>query len=522
MKSQANKTILKKCSGWTMRTTGIFAALLLAGGARAESSDPLLNALIKKGILTEDEAKSIKADADASQTNMPVMESSKWKINTGIKSIELFGDLRVRYEDREAHDPQGGKIALDRFRYAVRVGVRGEAFDDFYYGVRLETSANPRSPWVTFGTSSSSSPYQGPFGKGNAGLNVGQIYLGWRGLNWFDLTVGKMPNPLYTTSMVWDSDYLPEGVAERFKYTVGEADLFATFGQFIYQDVNPVSASPGFFNITYTSANPAFLLAWQAGVNYHITKKLSFKVAPVFYNYTTHGEDSAVGTLTPDFNGTFIGQGSSAGVNGVPASFSGFPNGQFDGFAANQTGINDLSIIEIPWELNYHMENHDIRLFGDYAQNLDGSARATAAFNALNSPLLANSFITPIPSPQTDDNHAYQVGLAVGNKDSLGMVYNTTSRKHGWEARAFWQHVEQYALDPNLLDSDFFEGRANMEGLYAAFAYGFTDNIIGTVRYGYAHRINDKLGTGGSNQDVPQINAIHEYNLLQFDLALRF
>jgi hypothetical protein len=102
------------------------------------------------------------------------------------------------------------------------------------------------------------------------------------------------------------------------------------------------------------------------------------------------------------------------------------------------------------------------------------------------------------------------------------MVYGSTSKKNAIEARAYWQHVEQYALDPNTLDSDFFEGRANLEGVYLALAYGLTDNIIATFRYGYAHRINDKLGTGGNNLDIPQVNAIHQYNIIQLDLTLRF
>ena len=30
------------------------------------------------------------------------------------------------------------------------------------------------------------------------------------------------------------------------------------------------------------------------------------------------------------------------------------------------------------------------------------------------------------------------------------------------------------------------------------------------------------LGTGGSNQDMPQVNPIDEFSLLQFDLTLKF
>jgi len=213
------------------------------------------------------------------------------------------------------------------------------------------------------------------------------------------------------------------------------------------------------------------------------------------------------------------------GANGVPAAgWSGFPAGYNDGFNANQTGINDLLILEIPLEVNFKISSLNARVFADYAQNLRGAARANAAAAAANSPPgpIQPSGVVGIASAQTHDDKAYQIGAAIGNKDSLGLVMGTVSRRHGWELRTYWQHVEQYALDPNLLDSDFFEGRGNLEGVYAAFAYGFTDNFIGTIRYGHATRINSKLGTGGGNQDIPQMNPIQKYGLLQVDLTMRF
>src|SRR5262249_44855961 len=161
---------------------------------------------------------------------------------------------------------------------------------------------------------------------------------------------------------------------------------------------------------------------------------------------------------------------------------------------------------------------------GDYAYNLDGSDRATAAVNAL------RAAATPIGSTppllrygaQGNDRHAYQIGLALASKDSIGLTTGAAYHRHGWELRGYFQHIEQYALDPNLLDSDFFEGRGNLEGINVALSYGLSAGVTGTVRYGYAWRINDKLGTGGSNQDIPQINPIDHYNLLQIDLALSF
>ncbi len=197
-----------------------------------------------------------------------------------------------------------------------------------------------------------------------------------------------------------------------------------------------------------------------------------------------------------------------------------------DGFYSNETGINDLLVLEVPFELNYKLDKVDMRLFGDYAQNLEGEKRANAAYSASQSDYFSGSGpgqgLIPIPSAQTHETKAYQVGFAIASKDGLGLVYGNTSLKHAWEFRTYWQHVEQYSLDPNLIDSDFFEGAENLQGVYAAVAYGFTGNFIGTFRYGYASRIDNKLGTGGSNQDIPQMNPINQYQLFQVDLTFKF
>jgi hypothetical protein len=245
---------------------------------------------------------------------------------------------------------------------------------------------------------------------------------------------------------------------------------------------------------------------------------MSAKVAPVLYTYAGQGANGTAG-----FNNIFVGQGATNGANGYAYGWSGYPSGNYDGFNANQTGVNDLTVLEIPWEFNFRLAKLNARLFGDYAYNLEGSERANAAFNAANNPPATVNLtgIRPISSAQTKDIHAYQVGFALGNGD-LGLVYGTTSKKHNWETRVYWQHIEQYALDPNLLDSDFFEGRGNLEGIFTAASYCFTDNVLGTLRYGYANRINKMLGTGGSNQDIPQMNPIEHYQLIQLDLTLRF
>jgi hypothetical protein len=63
----------------------------------------------------------------------------------------------------------------------------------------------------------------------------------------------------------------------------------------------------------------------------------------------------------------------------------------------------------------------------------------------------------------------------------------------------------------NLFDSDFFEGRASLEGILASVSCNFADAISGAVCYGYARRINHALGTGGNSPDLPVLNPIGHY-----------
>ena len=124
---------------------GVMSAATLGWGADSSdtnASDPLLDLFIKKGFVTQKEAEQVEAEAEALRANesqMPPAPLSRWKISQGIKSVQFFGDIRLRYEDREAQDPGGDKIDLQRFRYAVRVGLRGDLVDNLYYGFRVET-----------------------------------------------------------------------------------------------------------------------------------------------------------------------------------------------------------------------------------------------------------------------------------------------------------------------------------------------------------------------------------------------
>jgi len=90
--------------------------------------------------------------------------AEKWKLSPWITELELFGDLRLRYEYRGGRLPDHFQLGQDnqndwqereRERYRLRIGLRGTVLDDWFFGVRLETSANARSTNVTYGADTS-------------------------------------------------------------------------------------------------------------------------------------------------------------------------------------------------------------------------------------------------------------------------------------------------------------------------------------------------------------------------------
>ncbi len=144
---------------------------------------------------------------------VPVEKSSadKWKISTSTTEMELYGDLRLRYQYNGGETKSTGPVAApgagiagtndwqerERERYRLRLGLRGTLMDDWFFGVRLETSNNGRSTNVTFGddTASSTAGGGGPFGKNSDVVYVGQAYAGYKGWPGFTLTAGRNAEP---------------------------------------------------------------------------------------------------------------------------------------------------------------------------------------------------------------------------------------------------------------------------------------------------------------------------------------
>ena len=487
------------------------AASLIAGAitTRAQEAGALLDLLVKKRIITDQEAEEVRGELNREFSQSP---AGKMKLSTPLTELEIYGDARVRYEIRNGNSGPPSTLVTNpddaqqrnRNRYRLRLGIRGILVDDWFFGLRLETSTSNRSTNVTFGDDA------GPFGKTSDGAFVGQAYLGYSGFRDIRLTAGKIPNPFVTTPMIWDGDINPEGFSQQYKHTFNlswgggstEAaateeyskdgksmaaaevsapstmaiDLFANFGQFVYDDNNPENplGAPTVSGGRRVPENDAYMFGWQIGAKFNFTKTTYFQLAPTFYNYSGYGND---------FN-TFFNGGPNFRNTATPPVI----------VTPNQVGINSLFIFNMPAEFGFNIGELPVRLFSDFAVNLDAEDRALAAGRP----------------DKDDERYAYQIGVGFGRIRAKG----------NWNLNVFWQHAEQFALDPNLVDSDIFDSRVNMEGVGLQAGYALTDAVTLNLTYAYGEQIDNTLGTGGVG-DIG-VNPLREYQLFQADLNFKF
>jgi hypothetical protein len=430
--------------------------------------------------------------------------------------------------------------------------VKGTLNDNFFFGIRAAT--NPyydRSGNVTFGHSDGA----GPFGKSQNLLALDQVYLGWHATDDITLTGGQMPNPFYTTSMVWDDNLNPAGAAEQYDHTFGNVEVFATAGQFVYQ----AAAGNGFTNGLggNSSFNNTFMYGEQVGFKYNFDKNTFFKGAASMYTYSgTVGNSNTGGTVAGLYSGT--GQLDLAAPNASPSFF----NGPFVGAASapltNVSGINDLAVLETPFEYDFKIGpgvhtstsgdakdmkdpvtettgwSLPMRIFGDFAYNFEAEERADqarAAINALETTGKSNEGVTAASAPFTNaelissptfqgvlnsgkgflDQAAYQIGVEAGQ----------LKKKGDWDGKLYWQSTGYYAVDPNLIDADIFNAATNLEGIVVAVSHNWTDGVSSTLRYAHANPVNGQLATPNVGQDL-QEGDIKQYNLFQADLMWKF
>src|SRR5881392_3045308 len=110
----------QKCTSWATLAASIFVGGAIASNTQGQTTDALLNTLIKKGVITEQEAKDIKTEAGKeNQKEFNQAFTAKTGMPNWINKYRLYGDFRGRFEENYADNDF--YQARERYRYRLRV-----------------------------------------------------------------------------------------------------------------------------------------------------------------------------------------------------------------------------------------------------------------------------------------------------------------------------------------------------------------------------------------------------------------
>ena len=497
----------------TKRVMAIASVLALGLTAvKAQTDNALLDALVKKGVLSDQEAEDIRA---TEAKDYATTSAAKLSIADYVTNLKLYGDARYRYEYLD-EQPENSILArtsglgqhantTERYRYRIRIGADYTFTDNFKAGVELESSQANDSANQSIGNA-----------YNKFSINVGLLYLQWKPIDWLTLTGGKQRNPLYTTNLVWDPDINPEGGSEVANWTFpiggGESAPVSKDPKDMKSISAPVAGSDESFSIGLTAfqgiyadnsenaATPTngtgvadkhdiWQFVEQVPIQFNFNKDTFVKEVPGFDSYMGGGNNNLSGSVggpnSPAGGGTDGGDGA--------LSFAG-PH-----------AADHLQIFTAPGEFDWKLWNLPFKIYWDFAWNTEGSARVQDVY-------LGNNGGLTVPGAGTVTLNAANAKAQLQNKDLgdnvawlAGLQVGQNKKKGDWSVKGDFRQVGLGSIDPNTNDSDWGDSFLNQQGVQLSSTYNFTDFLTGTLTYFNTWDYKDSLINGIDGQSSSQL-----------------
>jgi len=271
-----------------------------AQNVKAAEVDILINKLVEKRIITQDEATQLinemqKEGARENEAIKTVVaeaakeeaKNNKQVLPSWVSNMTLSGDLRVRYQTEDIDND--GKPSRDRWRIRLRPALEAKINDKWKAGFRLATgSADPISTNQTL-----EDTFQTP------DIRLDYAYAQYSPTSDIKIMAGKLKNPLYTTKdLMWDGDATPDGLAATFNFKASDKlSLFITPAYFILEEDKSRTDDPA-------------MIVIQPGMTWKINDNVSFKVAGAYYDFkNVKGSNMSVhsaGTNSTDAKGMWL------------------------------------------------------------------------------------------------------------------------------------------------------------------------------------------------------------------------
>lgn len=394
-----------------------------------------------------------------------------------LDRVSISGDFRLRYEmdmfgknnfpfypDFQAINDAGGitttagfpvlntTINRNRVRYRARLGVDAKVSDGVRVGIRLASGDGD-------GAVSTNNTLGDYFNKDTFWIDRAFIEL--KPVANVTLTGGRMPNPFYSTDLVWDPDINPEGVAIHASHDFGAGaaglSVFATGGAFPLQERE-------------RDNEDRWLFAGQAGFGLSPAKDLSIRAAAAYYSYKNvqSRKNAPDGSRLNDFTAP------AAIVKGNSVF-----NIRTDGLTTLAGLASEFRVASLIGSIAYDSGPLRFSLTGEAVKNLAFDQAAINALRGTNDP--AGDF-------------GWQVRLDVGHRE--------ITKLGDWRVGAAYKRLESDAILDIFADSDFGIGGTDVQGYILEAEVGVFKNTSVSASW----FSTDSIKQGPFAIDVAQFN----------------
>lgn len=506
-----------------------------------ETTLNLIDALVEQGIFSREKAdamikaaqtKAAKAvTREKSKTNTPVRvqyvpetvkneireqlrqevlaqaKAERWAEPNAVPSwldrLKWEGDIRVRYQMEEfaksnaspddyfvalpATNPEVTRAAgfipisantqadRERFRVRARLGLLAKVSDDWSAGVRLATGSTSDRVSTNQTLGQDFNKYQ---------FLLDRAYVKYEPAEWFSVTAGRVPNPWFSTDLVWDEDLNFEGISATFKPNFADGDFkpFLTLGAFPLREDGP------------PSRKSRWLRGAQIGAKWQMVPNTRLNVGLAVYDY-----DNIEGR--PETQDNYLDY-----LVGGSATY-----GQYEyGSGLRQKG-NTL------FDTAYQADTSTIWGLASKFRPVNLTASLDLAhFDPVHVVLTAD-FVKNTAFDRSEIQR--RTGVALTDGKDFGYLYKVAlgmpklEKRHDWQASFAYRYLGSDATVDAFTDSDFGLGGTNLKGYQLGLNYGVDQNAWLSLRWMSAESIESFSS-----------NSSHRFavDLLQADVNVRF
>jgi len=369
----------------------------------------------------------------------------KWEGDIRLRyQADLFGDANEIPEAFRLIGQDIGNTQEDRHRerMRLRLGLNANVVSGVDAGIRISTgnTSDPVSTNQTLGTT------------GNKySLVLDRAFLKLTPLEALTISGGRIPNPFFSTDLVWDDDLNFEGVAATFRPWPNAERVwrpFVTAGAFPLQEIDE--------NGIDVRAKDKWLFGIQGGAEWAPSQTTRIKAGASYYDYR-----NIAGIRNPTPDDRFYDKTA--------------PQSRQKGNTLFDIDADPSDSVQV-WALAPDYRIANLTLVADFAQfdpiHVTGSVdwARNVGFDEAEVRTRATQYVDYDLGAD-----GYQVKLTVGHP--------TVNDFEKWQVFVGYRYLETDAVLDAFTDSDFHLGGTNAKGFFVGGSYGLYKNTWLAARW---------------------------------------